>query len=221
MALVASAMVARSVMMLRLARADLERTRAEDVLDGAQLQAAATVIRAGSGGPYRWAEPTDMGFAEALAESETEKLSPAAGANLPDAVLAAYGVDDVAALKARLTSAAGTASLDVSALDAAPLWHECAASLVSRLGLKPADQRPGPHIAPSSVSTTASGLPNPPAWRVGETWRVRITTAAGWRDDRIVRFTGDAHHPVAVVRRELSRTSGGQGRCEAIWAAGA
>lgn len=219
LSLVAVAMVGRSVMLLRLARADITRTGVEAVLDGAQLQAAAVVIRAGSGGPYRWALPTDLGFAEALVESEGDKLAPAAGSRLPEAVFAALGVTDAPVLKAKLAAAA-TLGVDVAALDAAPLWRECAASLISGLGQRH-EGAPPPPVEPSAVPVLPGGLPDPPDWRVGEVWRIRITTAAGWRDDRIVRFTGDARHPVAVVQRRLSRSDGGQGRCDAVLAAAA
>lgn len=219
LALIATAMVARSVMMLRLAKSDIARANAEYVLDGAQLQAAAVVIRAGSGGPYRWALPTDLGFAEVRAESEAEKLSLSAGASLPDSALATLGVADSGALKARLAAlpAASRTVVEVDRLDPAPLWRECAASLVSGLGRS--DQPPKVAVEPSTGGAQATALPNPPDWRVGEAWRFRITTPAGWRDDRIVRFTGDARHPVAVVWRRLSRSDGGQGRCDAVLAA--
>jgi hypothetical protein len=213
LALVAVAMVGRSVMLLRLARADLQRASAEYVLDGAHLAAAATVVRAGEGGPYRWALPTDAGFAEALAEREADKLGLSGGAGLPDAAFAAMGVADPVALKGRLAAEAATPFADVAAMDAAPLWRECAASLVSSLGRRTGDPTPPP--------TEPRQRAENPHWRVGDTWRIRITTAAGWRDDRIVRFTGDARHPVAVVRRRLSRSDGGQGRCDSTMAAAA
>jgi len=211
LSIVSTAMVARSVMLLRLSRADLARAQTEYVLDGAHLAAAAAVVRAGEGGPYRWALASDAGLVEALAESEAEKLDPVKGASLPEGVFAALGVTDLPALKSRL-AAANSLDVDVAALDAAPLWRECAASLISGLGRGEAPPQPPsePRVRPEN-----------PDWRVGETWRVRVTTAAGWRDDRIVRFTGDAHHPVAVVRRKLSRSDGGQGRCDAVLAAAA
>lgn len=213
LSLVAVAMVERSVMMLRLVRADLRRVGVEYLLDGAHLVAAATVVRAGDGGPYRWAVPMDGGFAEALAESEAAKLDPARGADLPDSVFLAMGVADIAALKGRLRAAADTPFADVPSFDAAPLWRECSASLISSLGRR----THGGAAAPSEPRQQ----PETPDWRVGEIWRLRVTTAAGWRDDRIVRFTGDARRPVAVVRRELSRSDGGQGRCDLVMATAA
>lgn len=211
LALVCTALVGRSVMMLRLARADLARRSAEYVLDGAHLAAAATTIRAGEGGPYRWSLATDAGFAEALVERETDKLSPAAAAGLPDDSFTGLGVADPPALKARLAAAPEDGVVDVAALDSAPRWGECAPSLISSLG-----QASAP---PTATPVEPRLRPETPDWRVGQTWRVRVTTAAGWRDDRIVRFTGDARHPVAVVWRKLSRSDGGQGTCDAAFAA--
>lgn len=209
LSLVATAMVGRSVMTLRLVRADLERAQVEYILDGAQLAAAATTIRAGAGGPYRWALPTDAGFAEVLVESEVDKLTPAAAASLPEAVFAAMAVNDIATLKARLS--ASVTDVHIEELDTAPLWRECGPSLASGLGRQ---------TTPTVATPAEPRLrPETPDWRVGEAWRIRVTTAAGWRDDRIVRFTGDARHPVAVVRRRLSRGDGGQGKCDAVFAA--
>jgi len=211
LSLVSVAMVTRSTMLLRQARADLDRARAEHALDGAQLEAAASIIRSGAGSAYRWALATDVGWTEVVAESEREKLSLAAAADLPDATLERLGVTDPAGLKVRLTAAAAADRIDVAALDDALLWRACAPAVMSGLGARQALTWP--------VYAEPSLGQKDPAWRVGEAWRVRITTSAGWRDDRIVRFTGDARHPVAVVARRLSRSDGGQNRCDAIMAA--
>jgi hypothetical protein len=210
LALVATAMVARSVMLLRQMRADLTQTQAELVLDGAHLLAAATVVRAGEGGPYVWSLPTDAGLAEAHAEAEGLKLSPEVAAELPEGVFVAMGVGNVSTVRAALRAAPAGAP-DIASLDAAPLWRACATGLISGLGKGArATLR-----APSEPRLR----PETPDWRVGELWRIRITTPAGWRDDRLVRFTGDAQRPAAVVRRVLSRGQGGQGRCEPMWTA--
>lgn len=212
LALVATAMVARSTLMLRQARADLSRSQAEHALDGAQLEAAATVVRAGAGAAFRWALSTDLGWTEALAESEAEKLGLAAAADLPEATLARFGVADPAALKARLAAAAAAApEVDVADLDEAPLWRACGPSLVSPFGAKAA-------FAPPAYAVPSLGQEDP-AWRVGEVWRMRITSAEGWRDERLVRFTGDARRPAAVVARRLTRTDGGERSCDALLAA--
>lgn len=205
LALVASAVVARSVMELRLARADLARSVAEYALDGAHLQAAASIVRAGEGGPYRWAFSTDVGWVEALAEPETPKVTPSDAATFPDETFAELQVSDVAALRSRLSKA--QAFSEVAELDDSPVWKRCAPRLISGFGTGRA------------VSSAVPGEPRAsvdPDWRVGEVWRVRIATATGWRDDRIVRFTGDARHPAATIRRRLSRSDRGEEQCDAI-----
>jgi hypothetical protein len=198
-ALVATAMTARAVSLLNLTRADYERERQGYALDGAQLQAAAEVIRSGAdAGPFEWSLASDIGWIRILAERESAKLSPDAAAALPDPVLSSFGVTDVATFRAalaRLDPVAG--EVDAGLLAAAPNWRACGASLVSAYGeaerfeaAEPRQPAPGP---------------DGPAWRVGEVWRIRTSSEAGWRDDRIVRFTGDARRPAAIVARRLSR----------------
>lgn len=211
MALIASALVGRSVMQLRLARADFTRTQAEYLLDGAHLAAAAAIVRSNTPGPYAWAFTSDVGWVDAVAELEDEKLSLDAASNLTDGALKQFGVKDVAALKARLAAAASaTGAVDVVALDEAPLWKRCAGSMMSRFGRQTvftylARTEPGPG-------------PKPALWRIGEEWRISLTTTTGWRDDRIVRFTGDARHPTATVIRRVSRGKGDGGQCETLFA---
>ena len=211
LALVATAFVDRSTMSLRLAKADLERAIVEYGLDGAHLLAAATIVRAGDGGPYRWALSTNGEFAESIAERETDKLDLSSMTGPSDSVLDAMGVENKQALRARLAVVAADALVDVAQLDAAPLWRECAPSMISSLG-RATTASTAPHVEPPS-------RPDDPDWRVGEVWRVRITASSGWRDDRLVRFTGDANHPVAVVHRNLSRSNREHGQCDAILAA--
>lgn len=208
LALIASALVARSVMELRQARADLEKALIEIALDGAHLQAAADIIRAGDGGPYRWAFSTDAGWVDALAEPEVDKLPLKAAADLPDEILAGFQVADSAALRARAGAAEPFA--DVAGLDASAVWKRCAPRLMSGFGQASA-------YRPATASEPGEAVD--PDWRVAEVWRIRLTTATGWRDDRIVRFTGDARHPAAVVQRRLSRSDRGEGQCDDILAA--
>lgn len=212
LALVATALVQRSIGILSLSRSDLERLKMDYALDGAQLSTVAAVVRTGAGGPYRWPLSTDAGWVEAVAESETDKVGLAAAAQMRDGIYQAMGVDDVEALKARLAAAAGGPRiLDIGELDAAPLWRACAASLISSFGAQVA-------LQPVQVQQPHMGDLTP-SWRVGEVWRIQVTTTAGWRDERIVRLTGDALHPAAVVLRRLSRGNGGQGQCDAVIAA--
>jgi hypothetical protein len=209
LALVGSALTLQGVQSLRLSKAELERSRQSYALDGAQLQAAAVIVRSGAPGPFAWSLSTDFGWVQVTAEPEADKLSPTAAAALSPAALAAFGVAAPPVLQARLTQpevASGAAA--VADLDPAPLWRACGPSLVSPLGQQTAFIF-APRVAPPAAATAA--------WHIGEAWRVSITTDAGWRDDRIVRFTGDARHPVAVVTRRLTR--GVQQRCDDLLAA--
>jgi hypothetical protein len=130
------AIVGRSLMLLRVARADLERTQVAYGLDGAQLLAAASVIRSGEGGPYRWALSIDLGWTQVVAEPEDDKLSLEAAGALPDDALRAFGVTDIAEFRARLQAGATHDLVDIEALDRAPLWRACSASLISSFGLR-------------------------------------------------------------------------------------
>lgn len=212
MALIATALVQRSSALLALSRNDLTRDQLAAVLDGAQLQAAAAVVRTGAGPRFRWALSTDAGWVEAVAESEATKVDLASAANLDDRVFEAMEVADIPILRAKLSQAAsGQPMVDVGVLDDAPLWRACAANLISSFGNQT-------HLQALSPATPHMGDLTPD-WRVSEVWRLQLTTDAGWRDERIVRFTGDAFHPTATVLRRMSRGNGGQGICDAVSAA--
>ncbi len=207
LALICSAIVARSVMTLRLSWAELGRTQQEFALDGAALVAEAAIIRNAGPGPFEWSLTTGGVQTEILAEPEVDKVSPAAAAGLPDAVFAALGVQDLAPLRARLAALAASADRPtIASLDAAPLWAACGPSAISVFG-----QRDHVIFLPRSAPTAAA---DQPAWHIGEAWRVRITTSAGWRDDRIVRFTGSPQHPAAVVSRAFARVGDRGGECD-------
>lgn len=210
LAVVASTMVWRSTAQLRLARADLERSQAEYLLDGAHLAAAATIVRNNRMGPFAWAFTSDVGWVDAVAQPEATKLSLEAASRMEEAVIARFAVADPAQLRRRLAQAASTRRVvDIATLDDAVLWRTCAPSIISSLGrattvVAAIPEEPGPG-------------PNPASWRIGEEWRVSLTTTTGWRDDRIVRFTGDARHPTAVIVRKLSRGEGEGGKCEEVF----
>jgi hypothetical protein len=208
-AVVASSLTVRSLQTLRLAKAELERTLDAQALDGAQLAAAAAVIRDGGDGPFAWTFSTDRGWVQAVAEPEDAKLRPAAFAALDERIMTALGVRDAADLKARIAAIdTPERGLDLADMDAAPLWRDCGPSIVSPFGGRDAFVYTA-HRAPAPNS-------KPPAWRIGEAWRIQIATATGWRDERIVRFTGNAQAPAAVVSRRLSRGNGGGGQCEGL-----
>jgi hypothetical protein len=207
MAMIGSAMTVRSVQYLTLTRADIARARHEAALDGGHFEAAAEIIRSGVAGPYHWTLNTDLGLMDVVAEPETDKLSLQAASTLSDADLAGLGIQDPSAFRARTTAEAKAgAAVAIGSLDPAPLWRACGASVISPLGQQQsfvfqARQKPGPS-------------PNPASWHIGEAWRVYVATSDGWSDDRIVRFTGDAQQPAAVVTRNLRKDGDSGGSCD-------
>ena len=208
-ALVAVWSVVRGDALLRRARADHDRAAYEYVLEGAQLTAAAEVVRTEPGGAYAWILRSDLGPLEVVAQPERDKLSLAAAARLDPAQLARFQVADPARLLERLaTAAADPAQVEVGGLDPSPLWRECGPAMVSPFGQAqhPTFQTPREPVAG----------PEPSYWRIGEAWRVRLATSAGWRDDRLVRFTGDPGHPTATIVRRFWRGSVSRGTCDAI-----
>ncbi len=136
-------------------------------------------------------------------------LSADAAAALSDAVFAQFGVSDAGALRARLTAAAASQGhVLISDLDVSSTWRFCAPSIISLLGQAEelrytTPSEPGPGPLPSS-------------WHIGEAWLVSVATPEGWRDNRIVRFTGNAQRPAATVTRRFFRTTttGEQPVCE-------
>ena len=219
LALVATAVTGSAVAELRLARSDYRRGQAESRLDGAQAAAVLAVIGAGPSARMRWTIASGAGEVEVLAEPEAPKLGLQAAGDLDDATLAKLKVSDRGALKARLRqlTASQTADQDLAAADASATWRACARSLVAVHGtaIKP------------PVLKARSPVPGPLTWHIGEVWRMRVTgggpSAGGtradrWTDDRIVRFTGDAEHPAAVVARRFARAAKGGDPCDAIFA---
>lgn len=207
-ATMAAGLLERSVVSLKTARGEFRRAQVEAALDGAQLTAAAAVITSRRDGPYHWTSTTEAGWVDVVAEREEDKLgAAAAAAALSDAQLTAFGVADPARLKAQLMAASEEPkTLLIAALDPAALWQGCAPSIISVFGAQ--DQLS--YVAPVEPG---SG-PDPASWRIGEIWRVRVATPDGYRDDRLVRFTGDAQRPAATIARRWSRGSGEFGRCE-------
>ncbi len=196
-ALVATAVTATSVAELRLARTDLRRMQAEYGLAGAETLAAMTVLESRQAGRLRWRFSTDLGPVEALAEPEAAKLGYGAAADLDDGSLARLGVGDPARVRAKLRGLALTKTAALTALrdaDLSPRWRDCAASAISPVGQ-------GSKLGvPAPAEPQGSGS----AWHAGEVWRIRVS-AAGWTEDRLVRFTGSEDHPAAIIDRRLVR----------------
>jgi len=211
LAVTAAGLMARSMTVLRQSKDDLDRLRIERGLDGAHLLAASAIVSSQTAGPYRWSLASEVGPVEIVADEERAKLGFAEAAALPAETLARLGVTDAPALRARLAQAAESPLPPLTAdLDTAPTWRFCAPALISPLGRSQALQytiptEPGPGTLPAS-------------WRIGEVWRVSIVTPGGWRDDRLVRFTGDASRPNATVARRFFRTTttGEQSGCEEL-----
>lgn len=207
LAVIATALVLRSVMALRLAQHDLREMQAEYALSGAQLTAAVEVTLQRTTTHYVWSLNDGQGDFSVDAEPEGAKASLKAAAVADDAFFQRLDVRDTAALRSRLAQASASTVNDVNALDEAAFWRKCASRFVSIYGgdLLP-DLRTAPAAAPSAADR---GAP-----RANEIWRIRVTGAGGWVDDRTVRLTGRPDHPVDVIFRKFGRAGEGGGPCE-------
>lgn len=206
LAIITTAVSERSLAELDLARADMARTQAELALDGAQQQAALALITAPRAAPQRWSLQTGGLSIDVLAEPEASKLNLALAAEMDDAALARLGVRDPDALRGRLKALlARDDDVRLGGVDAAPLWARCARSWISAAGAAVA--------LPSARTPIGDG-----SGRLGEVWRIRVSSDTGWVDDRTVRFTGDLSHPARTIRRGLFKTNSGSGQCETTFA---
>lgn len=208
LAVVAAAAVQSSTSALRLARAELERTRIEYELSGASLRAISSAAATGGAKRLSWSFPAQSGSVRALAEPQATKLPLAKAAGSISATL----FDDLRVvspdkLRSRLQIMALNSGGELAALpdaDASPQWRRCAASLISRYG----------QAQKAALTRTEPPQPGRAFWRAGEVWRVRVSSA-GWVDDRIVRITGDPAHPAAVIERRFYRGEG-EGQCDTL-----
>ncbi len=193
LALMASALTALASAELRGARSELGTLKTQYALDEAHRLAVLAVMKTDKPARLRWSFQAQGIQFQALAESEPAKLSLDEAARLGDADFDKLGVKDAPALRGRLKAAIGQ-EVALGELDAAPRWRECAASLVSAFGQA------------KTLSMPAAGQPNEQRfdWRVSDVWRIRVT-GDRWSDERLVRFTGDAVEPAAVISRTLSR----------------
>lgn len=214
MALAASAVVAASLESYRQAQADSERLRSSYGLAAAQTHALATLLVQRRAGRYRWQVDSPIGSVEVLAEPEQPKLALAAAADLDDAALTRLDVVDPARLRDRLAVLATTGGPALTRLrqaDLSPLWRACIGSLVSPFGTSRTDGN-----APDLSAAIAPG-PGHFDWRAGEIWRLRLISAQGWAEDRIVRLTGDERNPAAVIERRVYRDRPGGDPCAALY----
>jgi hypothetical protein len=193
----ASAVMGAALTDLRQAKTALDRTRAEAALDGAQLAAVAAVLDSGASTRLRWYVETNRGPVEILAEPEAPKLALSAAAGLPDTELLALVGPSGASVQPRLRalSLSGASASELAKISPMPTWRACAASLISPFG----------RAADLTLTKATAPAPGRFSWRAGEVWRLRALAADGWADDRIVRLTGDAERPAAIIERVLVR----------------
>jgi hypothetical protein len=205
---VVTAVMGASVASLKRARGDLERTKVEYALAGAQVRAIDALVKSKQTGRLRWTLSSDVGGVEALAEPEAPKLKLADAANLDEGSLVKLGVRDTARARdrMRILSVSKTRAKAISEVDGAPLWRACARSLISPFG------------AATELSLADANEPSPGgvSWRMGEVWRLKVVTTSGWVEERVVRFTGDPDRPAAVVERQFYRGGEAGEKCSAF-----
>lgn len=210
-AVVTIAFVSRSTTELKLTRAEFEKTKAEYLMAGAHNVALLSIATSNKPPPYRWTVPSLGKAFRATAEPERQKLGLINAQGLDDDTLDALGVSDHAALRAKLAGLSSVDGLPWPA-DASPAkgWRACAGALISVYGA--AD------LAPALVYVEPEAGKDDSKWRAGEVWRIAITDEDGWRDERIVRFTGNGLNPAAIIARRLSRGWKDDLLCESLLA---
>lgn len=212
-AVVTIAFVSRATTELRLTRAEFKKTQAQYLLAGAHNVALLAIATSNKPPPYRWTAPSSGKAFLVTAEPERPKLSLASAQGLEDETLDQLGVTDHAALRAKLSSLPRTEGLPWAAdADTAKGWRACAGALISFYGA--ADFPPAlAYVQPDAGKDDSK-------WRAGEVWRIAITDEDGWRDERIVRFTGNGLNPAAIISRRLTRGWKENLACETLLAAG-
>lgn len=206
-AIVVATLTVRGTAELGLAKAELAAAQTDYALAAAQNAAMAVIATSSRPPPYRWVVASQGEAVAAVAEPERPKLSLTAAMALDDDALMRLGADDPQRLRHRLASAGQADRLIWTAdQESVARWRACAPAYVS------------PYGAASQMPAQAYGEPEPAQqpglWRAGEVWRIQVTLPSGWRDERIVRFTGNGVNPVAVLGRRLSRVAKGQQTCE-------
>lgn len=207
----AAALTSLAVADLKSARGDLARLEAERRIAGAEHAAALALMKTDKPVRLAWTLVVDDGAYRVLAEPEAAKLGYAAASALTADQLVKLGASDPAQLRALMTMAATASSPPtwVGDLDPGSVWRRCASSLISRFG---------------TARTPALTAPTPPgerglSWRLGEVWRVEVSSPDGWREDRIMRFTGDPLRPAAILDRRFYRHTGREPSCATAFAA--
>jgi hypothetical protein len=210
LSLIAIAGATRALQALRLARSDLRVTQAQYALEGMQQEIALRLLQDDRMVRFHWSGSMASGTADVLAEPEVSKLGLEAAADIDEALLRRLDVSDTAALRTRLAALTEARDLErqIVMSDAAPLWRACARSIISRYGqastFEPVTEREP--IGDVAIS------------RASQVWRVRVTLSDGWRDDRLLRFTGIQQRPAATIQRRFSKVEGDD-PCDIVFAA--
>ncbi|KQZ22886.1 hypothetical protein [Caulobacter sp. Root1472] len=208
-AILAAALVARGIAILKLARADYRRSQAEYALSGAHVLAVARLLGSSRSGRLAWSvDGLDPQGVSLLAEPEAPKLALAAAGGLDDKALTALGASDPSAARLRLAglAAASASPNEIETADGGDAWRVCATSAISPWG------------ASEVLRLAATHEPDqdPGGARVGQIWRVRANTQDGWTDERIVRLIGRAQSPSAMIWRRFGRSAGKGVTCDKI-----
>lgn len=213
LAVITIAFVSRSVMELRLARADFQKTQVEYLLAGAHNVALLAIATSNRAPPYRWTVPSLGKAFDVTAEPERPKMALTGAQSLDDDILDRLGVADHDILRAKLSSLPTVEGLPWAAdADASRNWKACAGALISFYGAA--------SLAPPLNYVEPEAGKDDSKWRAGEVWRISVTDEDGWRDERIVRFTGNGLNPAAVISRRLTRGWKDNLACETLLAAG-
>jgi hypothetical protein len=213
LAVITIAFVSRSVAELRLARADFQKTQAEYLLAGAHNVALLAIATSNRAPPYRWTVPSLGNAFDVTAEPERPKMGLIDAQGLDDDTLDQLGVADHGGLRAKLANLPNVEGLPWAAdADGSKAWKDCAGALISFYGAA-SFAPPLNYVEPDSGKDDSK-------WRAGEVWRISVTDKNGWRDERIVRFTGNGLNPAAVISRRLTRGWKDKLACENLLAAG-
>lgn len=212
-AVVAIVFVSRSTTELRLARADFQKMQAEYLLAGGHTVALLAIAASSKAPPFRFTTASLGKAFKVTAEPEWPKLSLAAADALDDETMDRLGIGDHQAVRQKLLALPEVEGLRWAS-DAATskAWRGCANALISPYGAS--------SIPPVLSYVDPEAGHDSPKWRAGQVWRITVTDEDGWRDERIVRFTGNGSHPAVVIARRLSRGWKEEPECETLLAVG-
>jgi hypothetical protein len=183
------------------ARRDAERLQEDYRADGVAVLAAANLLQNPGDEVRRWTERTPRQVLDVLVEPEMRKLSisEAGGAKAHvrlEALLGPASADQIA-VKLTQLAALGKAPptrATLAALDASSAWRSCGLTLVSAFS----------RLTDNALRVGQSPPSSEPQRRAGEVWRIVVASPRRVILDRLVRFTGDARAPTAVID-ELAR----------------